>query len=104
MEKIKTWLTALTSFVKKLKLAKFPLWLWLVVCLVAALFTWLVSCSAMKASVDTAVVGSTNYRGHDYLVFRAQDTDATFSVVHDPDCPCHFVEPSNFDLSWELVH
>lgn len=87
----KFWHVAFTWLKSNLK-EKYPVWAYIVVCLVFVLFLWLISCSAAKMSVETAIVGSTNYRGHDYIVFRVQDHDGTFSVVHDPDCSCHFVD------------
>ena len=96
IDKIKTCVLALITFIKNGLTLKFPIWLFLVAFLAAVLFGWLVSCTAAKSSVQTAIVGYTEYRGHTFLVFRAiNGGDPNFSVVHDPDCECHLVTPVN---------
>lgn len=92
MEKIKKSCRALLTFLGNLLTLKFPLWLFIVVYLVAVLFISLVACNVSKASgarVDSAVVGYTEYHGHNYVVFSAA---GSFSVVHDPDCVCKLVD------------
>lgn len=92
-EKKKGWFRAFISYVANLLKLQFPIWLYIVAFLVAVLFISVVGCTASKASVQTALVGVTEYRGHTFLVFRAiNNNDGSFSVVHDPDCKCHFVE------------
>lgn len=100
-EKIKICFRAVGTFLKNGLSMCIPLWLCIVAFLAAVLFGFTVSCTAAKSSVQTALVGVSEYRGHTFLVFRAMDnTNGTFSVVHDPDCRCNFVEllPSDLDL------
>lgn len=93
MEKKNGWFRAFISWLVNLLKLQFPIWLYIVAFLVAVLFFGIVGCTASKASVQTALVGLTEYRGHSFLVFRAiNNNDGSFSVVHDPDCKCHFVE------------
>lgn len=94
--KLKTSLAALGTFIKNVLTMQFPLWLYIVAFLVCVLFTLFVGCTASKVSVQTALVGYTEYRGHSFLVFSTMKSDpvnGSFSVVHDPDCKCHYVEP-----------
>lgn len=94
MEKnTKGWFRAFISCVARFLKLQFPLWLYIVAFVVCVLFSLLVACTASKASVQTALVGVTEYRGHTFLVFRAVNaSDGSFSVVHDPDCKCNLVD------------
>ena len=96
IEKVKTCFRALITFFKNVLSLKFPLWLYLGAILVCVLLACIVSCTAQKVSVQTALVGYTEYRGHSFLVFRSiGDNSPNFSVVHDPDCECNVVVPVN---------
>lgn len=91
-EKIKTCFRAVGSFLGNLLTLKFPLWLYIVAFLAGVLFISLVACSVSKSEcgrIDSAVVGYTDYHGHNYMVFYAA---GSFSVVHDPDCICKIIE------------
>lgn len=88
---IKCFLAVITYIGTKL-VEKYPLWLFIVVCLVCVLLFSVFSCAEKRQSTK-ALVGSTEYKEHHYLVFRALDSNRTIAVVHDPDCPCNFVEP-----------
>lgn len=95
-EKLKKSLAALGTCIKNVLTLHFPLWLYIVAFLVCVLFTLFVGCAAAKSNVQTALVGYTEYRGHSFLVFstiKSDPVNGSFSVVHDPDCKCHFVEP-----------
>ena len=91
IEKIKICFRAIGLFLKNLLTMQFPLWLYIVAFLVCVLFSLLVACTAQKAMSNnqSAVVGYTDYRGHNYLVFSA---NGSFSVVHDPDCVCNLID------------
>lgn len=90
MEKLKTWFLACISWLVLGLTKKVPLWLSIVVSLAAVLLILTVSCERDK-SLTRAVVGSMEYEGHFYLVF-SRVNDGSISVVHDPDCGCHFIE------------
>lgn len=94
IQKIKACFRAVGSFLGNLLKLKFPLWLWLVAFVVAVLLTWLVSCGISHNQdgnkIDSAVVGYTEYHGHNYIVFYAA---GSFSVTHDPDCICKIIDP-----------
>lgn len=92
IEKIVTCFLAVITYIGKKLVEKYPLWLYIVVCLVCVLLFSVISCTARKQS-NQALVGTTEYRGHAFLVFRTLDDSKTLAVVHDPDCPCNFVEP-----------
>jgi hypothetical protein len=88
IEKTKNCFRAIGSFLGNALSVHFPLWLFIVVFLACVLLSAIIGCTAAKSSVQTAVVGYTDYRGHSYLVFRALKDSESFSVVHDPDCQC----------------
>lgn len=91
IKKLKICFLALGTFIKSLLTMRVSVWVLLVAFLVFVLFSCVVSCSNDK-SVTRAVVGSTEYNGHNYLVFRALDNHRTLAVVHDPDCVCNYIE------------
>ena len=91
IEKIRECYRVFTMWLGELKSRKLPLWLYIVVFLVSALFVMVVSCSHDKLST-TALVGRTEYNGHQYLVFRTLDDKHTVTVVHDPDCICNYYD------------
>lgn len=92
IEKIVKCLVASISYVGKVLLEKYPVWLYIVVSLAVVLLLSVFSC-AEKAHSTQALVGSTEYNGHKFLVFRTLDDKHTLAVVHDPDCLCNYVEP-----------
>ena len=96
IEKLKTCFRAVGSFLGNVLTLKFPLWLSIAVFLVCVLFGWLLSCTSRKA-LNTYEVGSTDYQGHTYLIFRALDNDykPTVTVMHSPDCMCYYIESVN---------
>ena len=96
IEKIVKCLVALISYIGNKLVEKYPLWLFIVVCLVAVLLFSVFSCAEKRQSTQ-ALVGKTEYQGHYFLVFRTLDDAKTLAVVHDPDCPCNFVESLNID-------
>lgn len=92
--KLKTCFRAVGSFLGNLLTLKFPLWLFIVAYVVCVLLTWLVSCGVRqdqidRKAVDSAVVGYTDYHGHNYIVFYSA---GSFSVTHDPDCICKLID------------
>ena len=97
-EKIKGCFRAIGTFLSNALTVKFPIWLYFVVTLACVLLATIISCTAQKASVQTAVVGYSEYRGHSYLVFRALKDSESFSVVHDPDCKCGLIEEIPVEL------
>ena len=92
IEKIIKCLVALITYVAAKLTEKYPLWLYIVVCLAAVLFYSLGSCARDK-SVSQALVGSTIYHGHEFLIFKDLSTNETLAVIHSPDCVCNYVEP-----------
>lgn len=92
IEKIVKCLVAFVSFVGKVLLEKYPVWLYIVVFLAAVLLFSVISCTEKRHSTQ-ALVGFTEYNGHKFIVFRALDDNHTLAVVHDPDCLCNYVEP-----------
>lgn len=96
IEKLIKFLAALVTYIAAKLTEKYPLWLFIVVCLAAVLLFSVISCAHDK-SVSRALVGKTEYQGHSYLVFKQVNDDKTLAVVHDPDCPCYYIEPLNID-------
>ena len=91
IEKIVKCLVAVVSYIGNKLVEKYPLWLFIVVFITCVLLFSVFSCAEKRQSTK-ALVGATEYKEHQYLVFRALDSNRTIAVVHDPDCPCNFVE------------
>lgn len=96
IEKLIKFLAALITYIAAKLTEKYPLWLFIVVFLACVLFFSVVSCEHEK-SVSRALVGKTEYQGHSFLIFKQVNDNKTLAVVHDPDCPCYFVEPINVE-------
>lgn len=89
--KLKACYRAVISFLKNVLTMRYPLWLFIVVCLAFVLWYSLIACSR-DASLQRVVVGNCKWNGHSFVMFRDQDSGASLAVIHDPDCDCQFTE------------
>lgn len=82
------WISKIIRLIGTILTREFPLWLFIVVCVVCVMLASLISCNANKNHhVKALSVGTAMYNGHTWLLFENPNyLDGTFVVVHDPDC------------------
>jgi len=82
-------ISKLLTWIHTVLLREYPVWLFIGVSAVIAFIISFVGCtdSNPQEMRTKVIVGSVEYHGHQYLVFRSMDGKEV-DVEHDTDCPC----------------